>query len=152
MGQKRFVVWFDPTQVDPAKMLEAVTGLGFKPSQDGPVRALIDGPAATVEAGPGAATLAPGAAGKVEVTLTPKTGVKLKAAKVALQGDAVIVPAKPEEAVQGEVGLPKKVLVAVTVAKDAKPGDRTVTVRVTFTAQEGEPPTTVELRVAIPVR
>lgn len=146
------MVQFDPAQANPQKMIEAVSALGYKPSQDGAVRALVDGPAATVEAGNAAATLAPGTTGKVTVTLTPKGGAKLKGVKVALQGDEVVTSAKPEESVQGDVDKEKKVELQVSAGKDAKPGDRTVTVRVTFTARDGEQPTTVELRVPITVK
>ncbi len=139
----------------PQALLDAVSGLGYKPSVEGAIGAFADTPAATVQARVGAKALAAGADGEVVVTLAPKEGQQLGGAKVVVVGTDAVTVGDGETKVADAITAAREVKVAVKVAAGAKAGEQTVVVRVTFQARKGATSAaeqTVELRVPVVVQ
>lgn len=142
----------------PKALLDAVSALGYRPTVEGAVSAVADGPTATVRAC--AQAVKAGADGEVVVTLTPKEGNRLggegqAATKVVVVGTDAVTVANGEAKVAEAVTAAREVKLAIKVAAGAKAGEQTVVVRVTLQARKGaasEAEQTVELRVPVVVQ
>jgi hypothetical protein len=157
---KKFDVQFDPSRVTVAQMLAAVQGLGYRPSQDGPVVAGVETPAVKVEARAGAAGHRAGAEGAITVKLSAKAGARLggdgqAATRVAVVGTDMVVVPTPEAQVAEAVTGDRELTIPIRIAEKASAGEQTVTVRITFQSRKGdksEAEQTVELRVPVVVQ
>lgn len=157
---KKFDVQFDPSRVTVAQMLAAVQGLGYRPSQDGPVVAGVETPAVKVEAKAGAAGHRAGSEGAITVTLKTRAGNRLGgdgqvATRVVVVGTDAVVAPTPEASVAEGVTGDRELSIPIRIAEKASAGEQTVTVRVTFQSRKGdksEAEQTVELRVPVVVQ
>jgi hypothetical protein len=161
-AQKKFDVEFDKSRVTVAQMLDAMKGLGYQPSQDGAVGAMVDAPAMTATARSGAAGYGAGADGQITINLAAKEGHRLggdgqAATRIVVVGTEAVKATTAETKVSDAVAATqaREVKVPIKVVQGVKPGEQVVIVRITFQSRKGDTSLveqTVELRVPVTVQ
>lgn len=141
--EKKFVVSFDPSQIEVDQLLKAVQDAGYTPTRHSAVGAVVEVEGAAVEAAAREAAIEPGGQGSVVVKLTPPAGQAVSDLVVEASGEGALEPGARVEGKAGE----KEVVLPVSVKSGASAGPLEATLKVKY--KQADQPR--EARLVVPV-